>query len=147
MVSYSEATAEIYGFLQTNFNAIMADMFGYEGEIRWPSQDYTNSPNSNKPYIEPEKYSVNDTIASFTDTNAKMFNCTGVLYIALYCPLTVENSRSKGEQLASRLKRAFMGARTAGGVFFRDTRIGDNTGNKLTSIFNIYIDYEYSELR
>lgn len=126
-------------------------VFGYVPDIEWHGQESVGAVDRSKVWVRFSTQNVFEQQASFATDVAQPFQrryeSSGLVFVQLFLPKTVDNAVTKGRSLAQVAKAAFRGKSTAGGVTFNNVRINDGlTPEELFYRINVVAEYEFDEL-
>lgn len=150
-IEYNQAVDQINSKFWEVWNSSQtSSIVGYVPETRWWGIEEPTLPDGSKFWCRVSVQSANETQACFSsydDTpNKKRYNCSGLVFVQIFCPKSNAKAAELGRSLAQIAKKAFRGKSTADGVWFRNVRINELAPENLFYRFNIIAEFEYDEI-
>lgn len=149
-LTYPQALDEMFTLFRTAWNANTTAIAGYIPETRWPDVEETTKPDKDKFWCRVSTQNFKEQQATLSDCvgvpGKKRFNTVGRIYVQLFCPKSLGNSKELGDKLAVVARDAFRGKQSPGGVWFRDTTISNLSPEALFYRINVTSDFNFDEI-
>lgn len=133
------------------WNANAGSVFGYVPEIEWHGVEKPENINRENVWVRFSTTNVFEqqaTLSACVDEPYKRrYQASGLIFVQLFLPKTVDNASVLGVTLAKVARNAFRGKKTAGGVTFHNVRINDNLPPELLCYrINVVAEYDFDEI-
>ena len=112
-------------------------------EMQWEDRPFIK-PVANTPWARTTVRHADGGQATLCDSVCR-WNRVGTLFVQIFCPSGEGSSRGYG--LAQTVMNALEGAKTAGGVWFRNTRIREIGPDGDWFQINVLTDFNYDEIK
>lgn len=150
IADYSAAVSEMQKLFKAAWLANSGAIFGYVPAIEWYGLESLGKADRSKVWVRFSTDNVFEeqaTLSTCVDVPfQRRYNGSGLVFIQLFLPKSVDNAVPLGRRLAQVARNAFRGKKTEGGVTFYNTRINDVPPEELFYRFNVVSEYDYDEL-
>lgn len=145
------AVEEMQTLFNTAWQANAGSVFGYVPAVEWYGREQLGKADREKVWARFSTQNVFEeqaTLSACVDEPFKRrFNGSGLIFVQLFLPKSVDNAVILGRKLAKVARNAFRGKKTDGGVTFYNARINDNIPpEELYYRINVVAEYDYDEL-
>lgn len=147
-----EAVEQMQELFYAAWVANAGAIFGYLPGVEWYGKpEYLNKVDRSKVWVRYSSDNVIEAQATLStcldEPNVRRYEGSGLIFVQLFIPKTIDNGVILGRQLAKVARDAFRGKKTEGGVTFHNCRINDNlTPEELFYRMNVVVEYDYDEL-
>lgn len=145
VANYPTAVDTIYSRLLDAMPAI-ADIVGYTPEIRFQGVVEEQPPKANEFFLRARVEPVNETQATFRNSQDKRYQADGLVIIQLFSPMNIVGGIDTLRQVADLIKKAYRGSISGSGIWYYNTIILEIPPDRHWNRLNIRSEYEYSEI-
>lgn len=149
MPTYVEAIDDMFARVKAANDSSSEAIIGYVPEIRWRDLELPDKPGE-KFWMRVNLQTVIDGQATLSTDEGlpgqRRYDTQGNIIIQLFAPKSVAGSGRKLDQLGELMRNTFRGAKTANGVWFRNSRIQDGIpAEDLYYRSNVISEFIFSE--
>ncbi|WZB35692.1 tail terminator [Enterobacteria phage FtMidnight] len=149
MIDYDKASDEINALFFAAWKDKAPAIVGYVPEVRWFGVEDSDLPDGSKFWARVSKQTVMEEQTSLStcvgEPGKRRYTASGLVFVQLFCPKSVDKACELGERLAVVARNAFRGKTTPGKIWFRNVRINEIPPESLYFRFNIVAEFEYTE--
>lgn len=147
---FPTAIEQIQALFKVAWDANAGAVFGYLPDVEWYGAESVGKADRSKVWVRFMTQAVVEeqaTLSTCVDAPfSRRYEASGLVFVQLFLPKTVDNAVVKGRVLAKVARNAFRGKKTTGGVVFYNCRIRDIPPEDLFYRFNVVAEYDYDEL-
>jgi hypothetical protein len=144
------AVEQMQQLFKAAWDAGTSAIAGYVPDVEWYGAEGAAPVNREKIWARFSSQNVFEQQATLSTAagtpGAKRYSSSGLVFIQLFIPKTIDNGVILGRQLAQVAKNAFRGKTTSGKVEFHNVTIKDLTPEELFYRINVVADYDFDEL-
>ena len=151
IADYPEAVSQTQKLFKTAWLANSGLVFGYVPAIEWHGLETLGKEDRAKVWVRFSMQNLTQAQATLSTCVMQPYQRrhegSGLVFIQLFLPKSVDNAIPFGRKLAQVALAAFRAKKTEGGVIFRNTRINDGIPpEEMFYRINVVSEYEYDEL-
>lgn len=146
--TYTGAIDAIFSLFLAHWTFNAPGVVGYVPELRWPGDSNAAPADSSRFWGRVSQQTVEQRQTSFAtnvDGEGRRYRTTGLVYLQLFCPATVDGV-VHGRELADVARSAFKGRATTNGVAFNNVAIQEPPPENGRFRLNVVAQYEYDEI-
>jgi hypothetical protein len=144
------AVEQMQQLFKAAWDAGTSAIAGYIPAVEWYGAENATPVDREKIWVRFSTQNLLDQQATLsTDAGLpgqRRYESSGLVFVQLFIPKTIDNGVILGRQLAQVAKNAFRGKTTSGKVQFNNVTIKDLTPEDLFYRFNIVAEYDFDEL-
>lgn len=149
-VEYPDADAEMARVFKAAWDSGTPAVAGYIPNVEWYGLETPDKVDRSQFWARFSTQHIYDEQSTLSDYVAepfrKRYTGSGLVFIQLFMPKTIDNAVIKGRRLAKVARNAFRGKKTPGGIWFRNARINDVPAEDLFYRLNVVTEYEFDEI-
>jgi hypothetical protein len=141
----------IFALFNTAWAGDTTAIVGSVPDIRWAGVEEPDKPPMNAFWCRvstitttPEKQTA--LRIGVAPSQNRRYTSSGIVFVQIFCPMSVADAMNKGRKLAELARNAFRGKETANNVWFRDMRIDPLAPEDEFYRFNVSVEYEFDEI-
>lgn len=150
MIEYNLAVDEMSALFKNAWNAGTTMIAGYVPEVRWLGNEIAVKPPSGKYWARFSTQNLTEEQATLSNCveapGSKHYTSSGLVFIQLFAPKSVNGSFTVLRLLAILARSAFRGKTTPGKVWFRNVRINEISPENEFYRINVVAEYEFDEV-
>lgn len=151
MIELDAAVDEMQTLFYEAWRANSGEVLGYIPAVEWYGRESLGKADRAKVWARFSTQNVTEeqaTISACVDEPFKRrYESSGLVFIQLFMPKSVDNAVISGRKLAKIARNAFRGKKTNGGVTFYNVRINDDIPpEELFYRINVVAEYEFDEI-
>lgn len=145
--TYSDAVDEMFGMINSIWNANSSIIAGYVPEIHWPGKPEPTSVPMDQVWARVSVQLVSDKQSSLANSNGvRRYHAIGLLYFQIFCPRTAASTLDIGRALANLIRLAFLKESPSGSIWFIDAVIRELPSTTENYPINIVVTFQYDSL-
>lgn len=141
--NYNDAIDEIISVFMTGWLANSFPIVGYVPEIRTRYKEEL-LPDATRYWGRITLQTVDERQSAFENSSPNTkHTTTGLVFIQLFCPRTLDNGLTNLSKLATVAKNTFRNNQTPGGIWFKNARINELPDEQNWCRLNVIAEYQY----